>query len=332
MIDAAQTVLPRWRGFNLLDMFTVRSSGEWREDDFRWIADWGFDWVRLPMCYTLWTDDADVLKLQEPGLAKIDRAVELGRRHGLHVCLNFHRAPGYSVNRERAEPFNLWKDPVAQEAFCFHWKTLAERYRGVPSSQVSFNLVNEPRNPSADHMTRQDHQRVVRAAVAGIRLADPDRLVIADGLSWGNEPCPELADLGIAQSCRGYVPMQLTHYQANWVDSKGWPEPAWPLKSFLHGCDRSSLEKHYARWAELARGGVGVHCGEAGCYNRTPHGVFLAWLRDVLEILTGHGIGYALWQFRGAFGVLDSGRTDAPYEDFHGHQLDRKLLDLLREF
>ena len=137
MSDAAQTVLARWRGFNLLDMFTVRSSGEWREDDFRWIADWGFDWVRLPMCYTLWTDDADVLKLQEPGLAKIDRAVELGRRHGLHVCLNFHRAPGYSVNRERTEPFNLWKDPVAQEAFCFHWKTLAERYRGIPSGQVS---------------------------------------------------------------------------------------------------------------------------------------------------------------------------------------------------
>jgi len=52
----------------------------------------------------------------------------------------------------------------------------------------------------------------------------------------------------------------------------------------------------------------------------------------VLEILTGHGIGLALWQFRGAFGILDSGRADVAYEDFHGHKLDRKLLDLLREF
>ena len=42
------------------------------------------------------------------------------------------------------------------------------------------------------------------------------------------------------------------------------------------------------------------------------------------------GIGFALWNFRGAFGVLDSGRADGVYEDWHGHKLDRKLLDLLK--
>ena len=86
------------------------------------------------------------------------------------------------------------------------------------------------------------------------------------------------------------------------------------------------------RGQRLARAGVGVHCGEGGCFNLTPHDVFLRWFRDVLEILTGLGIGLALWQFRGAFGILDSGRADVAYEDFHGHKLDRKLLDLLREF
>jgi hypothetical protein len=29
-------------------------------------------------------------------------------------------------------------------------------------------------------------------------------------------------------------------------------------------------------------------------------------------------------------GVLDNQRTDVAYEDFHGHKLDRELLDLLR--
>jgi endoglucanase len=41
------------------------------------------------------------------------------------------------------------------------------------------------------------------------------------------------------------------------------------------------------------------------------------------------GIGWALWNFRGSFGILDSGRSDAPYENFQGHQLDRRMLDLL---
>jgi hypothetical protein len=58
----------------------------------------------------------------------------------------------------------------------------------------------------------------------------------------------------------------------------------------------------------------------------------LAWLRDVLEILTSHGIGLALWNLRGSFGIVDSGRKDVQYEDFHGHKLDRKLLELLQEF
>ncbi len=53
-----QTVLPRWRGFNLLELYTRRGPTDWRggafpEDDFRWIADWGFDFARIPMDYTL---------------------------------------------------------------------------------------------------------------------------------------------------------------------------------------------------------------------------------------------------------------------------------------
>ena len=329
----AQTVVPRWRGFNLLEMFTTKSDGNWREDDFRWIADWSFDFVRLPMCYLLWVEDDDPLKIAEEGLARTDRAVELGRKHGLHVDLNFHRAPGYSVNREREEPFSLWKDQAALDAFCLHWTTLAHRYKGIPSGQLSFNLVNEPRNPSQEHMTRDDHERVVRATVVAIRNVDPERLVIADGLTWGNEPCPELADLGIAQSCRAYAPMGISHYKASWVNAEGWDEPTWP-GAVHHGkpWDRRRLEEHYAPWAELARRGVGVHCGEGGAFKHTPHDVVLRWLRDVLEILTAHGIGLALWNFRGSFGILDSDRADVAYEDWHGHQLDRALLELLREF
>jgi endoglucanase len=352
-------------------MFTTKSDGNWREDDFRWIADWGFDFVRLPMCYLLWTEGDDAFAIRESGLEKVDRAVRLGQQHGLHVCLNFHRGPGYSVNREREEPFDLWKDQAALDAFCFHWETLARRYRGISYHQISFNLLNEPATEAATGMTRADHERVMRAAVAAIRAIDPDRLIILDGISWGNEPCPELADLaagnegspsgpgdaigsapllgeqasersfaslrmtkgGVAQSCRAYLPMGISHYKANWVRSEDWPEPTWPgARHHDEPWDRARLEQHYQRWADLAARGIGVHCGEGGAFNQTPHAAFLAWFRDVLEILTAQGIGYALWNFRGAFGLLDSGRPDVAYDDWHGHKLDRQLLALLQEF
>jgi hypothetical protein len=96
--------------------------------------------------------------------------------------------------------------------------------------------------------------------------------------------------------------------------------------------DKSKLEAFYQPWIDLVKKGVGVHCGECGCWKKTPHNVFLAWFEDVLDILTKNNIGYALWEFSGDFGVLNSGRTDIVYEDWHGQKLDRKFLNLLMKY
>ena len=329
--------VPRWRGFNLLEMFTPDSQNPFREQDFRWISDWGFDFVRLPLCYTLWTEGGDPFQIDTAGeaMSRLDAAVEMAGRHGLHLCLNLHRAPGYCVARQPREPFVLWRSPEALDAFCLHWRTLAARYRGVAAHRLSFDLLNEPPRPGwFNGFTRARHERVMRAAVASIREVDPDRLILLDGLNYGRSPCPELADLPrVAQSCRAYEPFELTHYRADWVPGGGrWREPDWPLRRDLFGrrWTRARLEKAYAPWQDLLKQGVGVHCGEAGCFHRTPHVVFLRWFAEVLDVLRGLGIGWALWNFRGPFGVLDSGRADAAYDDWHGHRLDAPLLHLLR--
>src|SRR5665647_1497429 len=51
-----KNLLPRWKGFNLLDYFSPSLPGNpeanrTTEDDLKWMADWGFDFVRLPMAY-----------------------------------------------------------------------------------------------------------------------------------------------------------------------------------------------------------------------------------------------------------------------------------------
>ena len=85
-------------------------------------------------------------------------------------------------------------------------------------------------------------------------------------------------------------------------------------------------------WKKLQAKGVGVMVGEWGAYNRTPHKVVLAWARDLLSLWKEAGWGWALWNFRGSFGILDSDRSDVAYEEFQGHKLDRKLLELLQQF
>ena len=317
--------LPKWRGFNLLEGFTIaRRSKPFVEDDFRWIADWGFNFVRLPMDYRGWIVDGDWRRFDENRLAWIDLAVGYGKRHGIHVNLNFHRGPGYCVNPPKEEK-DLWTDPEAQEVFCLHWATFARRYRGVPNRELSFDLVNEPAN-----VENPAYAAVARAAVAAIRGEDPDRLVISDGTMWGNRPIPELADLRIAQSTRGYAPMWMSHHRAGWVGwDESWPKPEWPQE----GWDRARLMREQIEpWQKLEALGVGVHVGEWGAFNRTPHRAALAWAEDCLANWQAAGWGWAMWEFRGAFGILDSGRAGVAYEDFRGHRLDRALLDLIRRY
>jgi endoglucanase len=83
-------------------------------------------------------------------------------------------------------------------------------------------------------------------------------------------------------------------------------------------------------WQRLAAKGVAVHVGEWGCFNKTPHHVALAWMADYLSLWKEAGWGWALWNLRGSFGVMDSERADVAYEDYGGHKLDRRMLELLR--
>lgn len=319
--------LPRWRGFNLLDKFGYGRCEPFTETDFAWIAEWGFDFVRLPMTYKCWTEEGDWLAVREDQLKQIDEAVAFGRKHGVHVCLNFHRAPGYCVGNP-PEPLNLWRDEEALDVCAFHWGLFAERFEGVPNEALSFNLVNEP-----PPIPPETYVRVATRLVEAIRAEDPKRLIIADGL-MGRVPVPELIPLGIAQSTRGYDPMQLTHYKASWVPmADKWPEPAeWPLRADGKViCDKEKLRERLIQpWKDLEAQGVGVHVGECGSHNCTPHPVVMGWLKDCLELWHEAGWGWALWNLSGSFGVLDSGRADVAYEDFHGHPLDRELLTLLQ--
>lgn len=343
---APRNALPRWRGFNLLYLFQARRQGEAPvdipEDDFRMIADLGFDFVRIPMDYWFWIESgwqktgkpvmAELTKVNERALAHVDRIVELGRKYGLHVSLNLHRAPGYCINNAELEPAILWSDKDAEDAFVFHWDLFARRYRSI-GGDLSFNLVNEAPSPRPGYMSREDYRRVMTRAVESIRSVTPDRRIIIDGLSVGNQVVYEMMPTGVAQSVHAYSPAEVSHFRAGWVDKRNdFPSPWWPaVKRDGSGIvSRDSLEAHYEPWGWLVRQGVGVHCGEAGAFNKTPHDVFLRWICDVLDILKTHSIGWALWNFRGSFGVLDSGRDDADYEDWHGHKLDRKLLTLLQ--
>jgi len=325
--EATPKKLPKWRGFNLLEKFNVRTNKRFLESDFEWIAELGFNFVRLPMDYRCWIEPNDWTKFREDVLKEIDEAVSFGEKYGIHVCINFHRAPGYTVARP-PEAKSLWVDEEARKVCAMHWRHFAERYKGIPNSQLSFNLFNEP-----PRIAPEVHRKVVEQIVEAIRERDEQRLIICDGRDWGNTPPTELVGLNVAAATRGYQPMRISHYRAEWIGGADkWAEPTYPLKEDGSVWDINRLREFYRPWKELENKGVGVMVGEFGAYNKTPHKVVLAWMRDCLQVWKELGFGWALWNFRGSFGILDSGRNDVAYEDWRGHKLDREMLELLQAF
>lgn len=321
------TKLPRWHGFNIQPKFMVHDNRKFAEEDFAWIKELGFDFVRVPMDYRIWIDNGDWTKINESALKDIDEGVSLGAKHGIHVMLNLHRAPGYTV-AQPSEAVSLWTDAEAQRVCAMHWAKFAERYQGIPNDRLSFNLFNEPAMVAPNL-----HRDVVQRVLESIRKFDKNRLVICDGRMYGGIPPEELLDLGVAGATRGYEPFHLTHYKASWVKgADAFPLPTYPLRENDTVKDKEWFRKKYIEpWKAFEANGAGVVVGEFGAFNQTPHTVVLAWMKDLLDLWDEADWGWALWNFRGEFGIIDSNRADVPYDDFHGHKLDRAMLELLQQ-
>jgi endoglucanase len=348
----SQPRIPRWRGFNLQGYVPGSRGLKFPESDFALMAGWGFDFARLPVSYWTWTggdpsqnlaprdwkknmDAKDWMRIDENAFKPIDEAIELAHQHNIYVNFCMHRLPGYCVNGRELEPYQLFDSPRdsmerALEAAVHHWRYVAQRYQDVPGSRLSFDLFNEP--PFMADQSR--YVEVARTLIAAIREVSPDRLIVADGADIGQTPVMGLADQGIVQSTRGYLPKMISHYTATWVppaEFESLETPTWPMVD-KHGVkwDREKLRQELiVKWQPLTKLGVPVHVGEWGCFNKTPHDACLGWMTDLLALWKQAGWGWSMWNLRGTFGILDSGRADVAYEDFKGHKLDRKMLELL---
>ena len=97
--------------------------------------------------------------------------------------------------------------------------------------------------------------------------------------------------------------------------------------------DRSWLENRMEPWLRFREEtSTLIHCGEMGVYAlRVDRESQLNWYRDVLDMFKQHNIGWALWNLRGSFGIINHGREEFPTERLQsGDLLDSELLHILQ--
>jgi aryl-phospho-beta-D-glucosidase BglC (GH1 family) len=241
-VPTAEKLPSSWKGFNLLNMFYLRGRETdipFNEKDFEMMADWGFNFARIPIDYRILIKSNDWKNMNESAMQRLDKAIEYGINHDIHICLNLHRAPGYTVATP-AESANLWTQGEPQEAFTRMWGFIAARYRNVPNEYLSFNFLNEP--SAVDEKT---YAAVIKKAAGAIWAHNPNRVLIADGLNYANTPSKLIKELGIAQATRGYTPFSVSHYKAEWIEGAGsYFVPVWPvllLPNYLYGFQKNEI-------------------------------------------------------------------------------------------
>jgi endoglucanase len=318
-------------------------------NDMRYIAQCGFDHVRLPIDEKeLWREDGTP---NEAAFSVMLQAITWARASHLRVIIDLHTVRSHHFNAANEGGHNtLFTDPKAQQAFLDLWRQLSARLRDQPVDAVAYEIMNEP---VADN--HEDWNKLITAAHAVVRQLEPNRVLIFGSNRWQiPSTLPFLkvpaGDKNIILSTHTYSPLLFTHYTANWTPIQvytgpvRYPGPVVPRATYDDlmqklGKDSQAdlianakddwgparmaqeFEPAIRRAREL---GLQLYCGEFGCLPSVPRADRLAYYRDLIATMEANGMAWANWEYKGDFGLFEWHRektvTGAP---------DVELIDAL---
>lgn len=167
------------------------------------LAKWGFNSIRLPMHYNLFTlpiEEEPVAGQQtwlNKGFELTDSLLSWCKANGLYLILDLHAAPGGQGKDANISDYDetkpsLWESEQNKEKTVALWRKLAERYANEPFIG-GYDLINEPnwtfesknRNGLEDTLNQPIwdlYQRITQA----IRDVDKKHIIIIEGNGWGN--------------------------------------------------------------------------------------------------------------------------------------------------
>lgn len=167
------------------------------------LAAWGFNSVRLPMHYNLYTLPIE----QEPvagentwleeGFEMTDNLLAWCAENNLYLILDLHAAPGGQGKDANISDYDstkpsLWESVDNRNKMIALWRKLALRYKDSPWIGA-YDIINEPNwNFTGTNQNGCDEQnngplRALQLAVTqAIREVDTNHLIFIEGNCWGN--------------------------------------------------------------------------------------------------------------------------------------------------
>jgi len=249
------------------------------KQDIDFLAKAGFNSIRLPMHYNLYTLPIEKEPVKgkntwlEEGFKMTDDLLQWCAANKIYLILDLHAAPGGQGNdvnisdNDKSKP-SLWENEENQKKTIALWKKLADRYKDSPWIG-GYDLINEPninftgKNPNGtDEMSNAPLWKLQKDITTAIREVDKKHIIFIEGNGWGN-------------NYNGLTPI----WDDNMVFSfhKYWNyNDDQTLKFAL------DLREKY---------NMPIWLGETGENSNV-------WFTELIQLLDKHNIGYAFWPMK----------------------------------
>jgi endoglucanase len=242
---------------------------------------WGFNSVRLPMHYNLYTLPIE----KEPVAGKntwIDKGFQMTdallawcKANHMYLILDLHATPGgqgndLNISDRNPDLPSLWDSEANKQKVIALWHKLADRYKNEPYIG-GYDIINEPNygfeDPEKDknglkEKKNEPLRKLMVDITTAIREVDKKHIIIIEGNGWGN-------------NYNGILPP----WDKNMVLS---------FHKYWNFNDQKSVE-HILKARDQYN--IPVWLGETGENSNV-------WLTEAIRVLEKNNIGWALWPLK----------------------------------
>gem|GEM_PF-1014228 len=237
------------------------------------------------------TDDAPGV-WREEGFSYLSDAITWGERHGVHIVLDMHNAPGRAFG---GDP-RLWRDVRYQDRFVNLWAEIVRRFRDR-GGIAAYELLNEPEPPDDDYAV---WNALARRATEAIRAIDPQRPIIIDSIGYANpskfDGLQPTGDLYTLYSFHNYEPSAYHCQKRSWIQDQN--TYYYPGDVGGRYWNRRELLATFGPALEFARRHrVPLFCGEFGCVSDCPPMTDMVYLMDEISLFHELGISWTMYNY-----------------------------------
>jgi hypothetical protein len=242
------------------------------------LAAWGFNSIRLPMHYNLYTPaienekDGKITWLEE-GFKMTDDLLNWCAANKIYLILDLHATPGGQGKDAAISDYDdskpsLWESAANQDKMVALWEKLAQRYKDSPWIG-GYDIINEPNwnftgtNQNGCDETSNAPLKALQVRLTNaIRAIDSHHMIIIEGNCWGN-------------NYNGMFPL--------------WDENmALSFHKYWNTNDKASIQTMLDYRTQY---NVPIWLGESGENSNV-------WFEEAISLMESNNIGWAFWPMK----------------------------------